>query len=46
MGSEMCIRDSSRVLPDARVEYVPGGHMGVITKSSEVMPHLAEWLNS
>ena len=36
----------SRVLPDARVEYVPGGHMGVITKSSEVMPHLAEWLNS
>ena len=34
----------SRALPDVRVRYVPGGHMGVITRSSEVMPHLADWL--
>ena len=34
----------SRALPDVRVKYVPGGHMGVITRSPEVMPHLADWL--
>ena len=34
----------SRALPDVRVRYVRGGHMGLITRSSEVMPHLADWL--
>ena len=34
----------SRALPDVRVRYVRGGHMGVITRSSEVMPLLADWL--
>ena len=31
-------------LRDVRVVDVPGGHMGVITRSDEVMPHLAGWL--
>ena len=34
----------SRALPHVTMKYVPGGHMGVITRSSEVMPHLADWL--
>ena len=31
-------------LSDVRVVGVPGGHMGVVTRSEEVMPPLAEWL--
>ena len=31
-------------LSDVRIVDVPGGHMGVVTKSDEVMPPLAEWL--
>ena len=32
------------VLENVRVVDVPGGHMGVITKSGQVMPHLANWV--
>ena len=34
----------SKSLGDVRIEYVPGGHMGVITESGVVMPILADWL--
>ena len=34
----------SKSLSDVRVEYVPGGHMGVITESGVVMPILTGWL--
>ena len=31
-------------LEDARIIDVPGGHMGVITRSGDVMPHLSGWV--
>ena len=34
----------SSVLENVRVVDVPGGHMGVITRSQVVMPHLANWV--
>ena len=36
----------SSVLNDVQVVDVPGGHMGVITKSGQVMPHLADWISN
>ena len=33
-------------LVSARVVAVPGGHMGVVTRSGDVMPHLADWFGS
>jgi len=35
----------SNNLDNVNIEYVPGGHMGVITRSSEVMPKLYRWLS-
>jgi len=32
-------------LGDARIVDVPGGHMGVITRSEDVMPHLSDWIS-
>ena len=29
---------------DVRIIEVPGGHMGVVTKSHDVMPYLVDWL--
>ena len=29
---------------DAHIIEVPGGHMGVVTKSHDVMPYLVDWL--
>ena len=34
----------STSLPNVKVFDVNGGHMGVVTKSGEVMPHLAGWI--
>ena len=34
----------SSILENVRVVDVPGGHMGVITRSQVVMPHLANWI--
>ena len=31
-------------LKNVRLVDVPGGHMGVVTKSNHVLPHLAEWV--
>ena len=31
-------------LGDSRIVEVPGGHMGVITRSGDVMPHLSGWI--
>ena len=40
---EACkIADASLV--DSRIVEVPGGHMGVITRSGDVMPHLSGWI--
>jgi pimeloyl-ACP methyl ester carboxylesterase len=33
-------------LEDARIVEVPGGHMGVITRSGDVMPHLSGWVGN
>ena len=35
---------ASAALPDSRIVEVPGGHMGVVTRSEDVAPHLASWL--
>lgn len=37
---------AASALGDARVVSVPGGHMGVVTRSGEVMPNLAGWLEA
>ena len=34
----------AEAIPNAKVVHVPGGHMGVLTHPSEVLPHLAAWL--
>ena len=40
---EAC-RILNSALPNSRIELVPGGHMGVVTKSEVVMPILSDWL--
>ncbi len=35
---------ASAALPDSRIVKVPGGHMGVVTRSKDVAPHLTSWL--
>ena len=40
---EAC-RIASAALPESRIVEVPGGHMGVVTRSEDVAPHLASWL--
>lgn len=37
---------AASALGDVRVVEVPGGHMGVVTRSGDVMPHLASWLGT
>ena len=32
-------------LKNVKLVNVPGGHLGVITKSEEVVPHLLDWLS-
>ena len=35
---------ASAALPNSRIVEVPGGHMGVVTRSKDVAPHLTSWL--
>ena len=35
---------ASAALPDSRIVEVLGGHMGVVTRSKDVAPHLTSWL--
>lgn len=31
-------------MPNSKVVHVPGGHMGLVTNSEKVLPHLIEWI--